>query len=141
VDERPVTRYAKTPDRVSIAYQLTGDGPLDLVLPQASTVPIDLHWEEPSFVRFARRLGGFSRTVWCEGRGRGASGGDFRDRFVEEIVDADLTVVLDAVGCERVVLVGTGYGGATVIRYAATHPERVTALAPLRDRGRGRWRR
>jgi class 3 adenylate cyclase len=128
VDERPVTRYAKSPDGVSIAYQVTGDGPLDLVFPAAMTLPVDLFWEEPSFVRAARRLGGFSRTVWCEGRGMGASGGDFLDRFVEGIVDADLTVVLDAVGCERVVLVGTSFGGPIVIRYAATHPERVTAL-------------
>jgi class 3 adenylate cyclase len=113
---------------VSIAYQVTGDGPLDLVFLPASTFPIDLLWDEPSFVRVARRLRGFSRTVWCEARGMGASGGDFHDRFVEEIVDADLTAVLDAVGCERVVLVGTSYGGPIVIRYTATHPERVTAL-------------
>jgi len=128
VDERPVTRYAKAPDGVRIAYQVTGDGPLDLVFPAALTIPIDLHWEEPSFVRVARRLGGFSRTVWCDGRGMGASGGDFQDRFVEEMLDADLTAVLDAVGCERVVLVGADQAGPTVIRYAGTHPERVTAL-------------
>jgi class 3 adenylate cyclase len=128
VDERPVTRYARTPDGASIAYQVTGDGPLDLVFLQASTFPIDLLWDEPSFARVARRLRGVSRTVWCEARGMGASGGNFQDRFVEEIVDADLTAVLDAVGSERVVLVGTSYGGPIVIRYAATHPERVTAL-------------
>jgi len=113
---------------VSIAYQVTSDGPLDLVFPPAYSIPIDLLWDEPSFVRFAKRLGGFSRTVWCEPRGIGASGGDFQDRYVEEIVDADLTAVLDAVGCERVVLVGADQSGPTVIRYAATHPERVTAL-------------
>ncbi len=128
VDERPVTRYARAPDGVSIAYQVTGDGPLDLVIPPGLTMPVDLFWEEPSFVRVAKRFGGFSRTVWCDDRGMGASGGNFQDRFVEEIVDADLTAVLDAVGCERVVLVGSDQGGPTVIRYAATHPERVRAL-------------
>jgi class 3 adenylate cyclase len=128
VDERPVTRYVKTPDGVSIAYQVSGDGPLDLVFPGSLTIPIDLCWEEPSFVRFAKRLGGFSRTVWCEARGVGASGGDFQEGFVEEIVDADLTAVLDAIGCERVVLVGADQSGPTGIRYAASHPERVTAL-------------
>ena len=128
MDERPVTRYAKAPDGVSIAYQVTGDGPLDLVFPSASIFPVDLLWEEPSFVRFARRLGGFSRTVWCDARGMGASGGNVQDRFVEEIGGADLTAVLDAVGCERGVLIGWDQAGATVIRYAATHPERVTAL-------------
>jgi class 3 adenylate cyclase len=128
VDERPVTRYAKAPDGVSIAYQVTGAGPLELVLPPTNASPIDLLWDAPSFVRFVRRLGGFSRTAWCEARGIGASGGTFHDRFVDEIVDADLTAVLDAVGCERVVLVGPSEGGPVAIRYAATHPERVTAL-------------
>lgn len=128
VDERPVTRYAEAPDGVRIAYQVAGDGPLDLVYLGALTVPVDLFWEEPSFDRFARRLQGFSRTVWCETRGMGASGGNFQDRFVDEVFDADLTAVLDAVGCERVALIGASYGGATAIRYAATHPERVSSL-------------
>jgi class 3 adenylate cyclase/pimeloyl-ACP methyl ester carboxylesterase len=128
VDESPVTRYATAPDGVSIAYQITGDGPLDLVFLQASTFPIDLLWDEPSFVRVARRLRGFSRTVWCEARGMGASGGNFEDRFVDEIVNGDLTAVLDAVGRGQVVLVATSYGGPVVIRYAASHPERVAAL-------------
>jgi len=123
-----VTRYARAPDAVSIAYQVAGDGPLDLVFPSVMTIPIDLLWDEPGFVRLARRLGGFSRTVWCEIRGIGASGGDVLDAFVDEVDDADLTAVLDAAGCERVVLVAASYGGATAIRYAATHPERVSAL-------------
>ena len=76
MDERPVTRYAKAPDGVSIAYQVTGDGPLDLVFPPAMNIAIDLFWDEPSLVRVARRLGGFSRTVWCDGRGVGASSGN-----------------------------------------------------------------
>ena len=128
MDERPVTRYATAPDGVSLAYQVSGDGPLDLVFPPAMTVPIDLYWDEPGFVRFARRLGGFSRTVRCDGRGIGASGGNLEDGVVDEIVDVDLTAVLDAVGCGPVVLVGWNQGGAAVIRYAAIHPERVTAL-------------
>jgi class 3 adenylate cyclase len=128
VDERPVTRYAKASDGVSIAYQVTGDGPLDLVFLPASTFPIDLLWDEPSFVRVAKRLRRFGRTVWCEARGMGASGGNFLDRFVEETVDADLTAVLDNAGCERVVLIATSYGGPIVIRYAEAHPERVSAL-------------
>jgi class 3 adenylate cyclase len=128
VDERPVTRYAEAPDGVSVAYQVTGDGSLALVFPPAATFPVDLLWEEPGFVRVARRLGDFSRTVWCDARGQGASGGDYEDRLVDEVRDSDLTVVLDAAGCERVVLVGTGAAGPDVIRYCAMHPERVTAL-------------
>jgi pimeloyl-ACP methyl ester carboxylesterase len=128
VDERPVTRFAEAPDGVSIAYQAIGDGQLDLVFPPALTLAIDLLWEEPSFVRFAKRLGGFARTVWCDYRGVGSSGGDVADSLAEEIVDADLTAVLDAAGCERVVLVGSDQAGAIAIRYATAHPERVAAL-------------
>ena len=92
VDESPVTRYATAPDGVSIAYQVTGDGPLDLVFVRASTFPIDLLWDEPTFLRVARRLGGFSRTVWFEALGMGASGGNFEDRFDDEITDGSHTL-------------------------------------------------
>ncbi len=128
VDERPATRYAKTPDGASIAYQVTGEGPLEVVFPPAFAFAMDLLWEEPSFVRFAKRLRGFSRTVWYDGRGLGASGGVLLDT-VEQTVDADLTSVIDAAGCNRVVLVGDTFAGPIVIRYAVTHPERVSAVA------------
>ena len=128
VDERPTTRYAEAPGGVSIAYQVTGDGPIDLVFPPGIGVPIDLLWDEPGFIHFAKRLRQFSRTIWRESMGVGASGGNVLDAFVEGVRDAELTVLLDATGCERVVLVGVAGGGATAIRYAATYPERVTAL-------------
>jgi len=128
VDDRPVTRYAKAFDGVRIAYQVTGDGPVDLVFLPAVIIPIDLLWDEPAFVRFARRLGGFSRTIFSEPRGIGASGGHPPDGFAEEIADADVTALLDAAGSERVVLVGANHGGPTAIRYAAAHRERVSAL-------------
>ncbi|MGO9872271.1 MAG: alpha/beta fold hydrolase [Acidimicrobiia bacterium] len=127
MDERPVTRYATAPDGVSIAFQVFGEGPVDVVF--ASTlVPIDLLWDEPGFVGFARRLGAFSRTVWCDARGQGASTGSFLDCYVEEIADTDLTAVLHTAGCEQVVLVGFSNAGATAIRYAVSHQERIRAL-------------
>ena len=129
--DRPVTSYAKAPDGVSLAYQVIGDGPLNLVFLSAIAVPTDLMWDEPSFVRFAERLGRFSRAAFCDTRGIGPSGGSYRDSTVEEIADADLTAVLDAVGCERAVLVGTFHAGPTVIRHAVRHPERVTALVVI----------
>jgi class 3 adenylate cyclase len=128
VDEQPVTRYAKAPDGVSLAYQVTGDGPLDLVFIPGLAYPIDLLREDPAFAHFAKRLRGFSRTMWYEGRGVGASGGNFLDLYVEGIVDADLMAVLDAVGGGPVVLVASGLGGPFAISYAAIHLERVTAL-------------
>ncbi len=126
MDERPVTRFAKAPDGVNIAYQVTGDGPVDLLLPPGMDLAVDLFWDEPSFVRFAKRLGGFSRVLLVDTRGAGASGGDPRDSF--ETFDSDLTSVLDASGCERAVLVGTAMGGPSAIHYAARHPDRVKAL-------------
>ena len=129
MDDRPLTRFAKAPDGVSLAYQVVGEGSVDLVFPRTiTTVPIDLFWDEPGFVRFAKRVGRFSRLVLCDARGVGASGGDLRDSSVEEIIDTDVTTVLDAVGRESVVLLGTDQGGVTAIRYAAAHPERVRAL-------------
>ncbi len=128
MDERPITRYAKAPDGVSLAYQVTGDGPVDIVFATGLGVPIDLLWDEPGFVRFAKRLRGFSRTIWRESGGVGASSGNVLDGFVEGVRDSELTLLLDAAGCERAVLVGIAGGGATAIRFAASHPERVRAL-------------
>jgi len=69
----PETRYTRSADGINLAYQLTGDGPLDLVFQNGTGIPVDLLSEEPGFVRLRRRLDTFSRTVWFEGRGMGAS--------------------------------------------------------------------
>src|SRR5262245_32034369 len=87
VDERPVPRYAKTADGVSLAYYVVGEGPFDLLWLSERAFPLDMLWEEPGFVRLVRRLSRFSRTVWFDRRGRGASGGDPRDGEVDDIVD------------------------------------------------------
>lgn len=83
MEERPVTRYLKAPDGVSLAYQVTGDGPVNLVFFAGLALPIDLLWDDPGFAHFARRLRSFTRTVWPEGRGIGASGGDFAASSVD----------------------------------------------------------
>ncbi len=70
----PVT-YARLEDGVSLGYQVTGDGDLDLVVLPLGATPLDVMWDEASFVRFASRLGHLSRTVCYEFRGSGASGG------------------------------------------------------------------
>jgi pimeloyl-ACP methyl ester carboxylesterase len=124
VDQWPVTRYVTASDGVSIAYKATGDGPLELLFVPGLGIPIDLLWDEPNFVRFAKRLGSFSRTVWYEPRGSGASGGE----YVDSLSDMDKTTVLDSAGCGRVVVVGSGNTGPAAIRYAVAYPERVRAL-------------
>jgi pimeloyl-ACP methyl ester carboxylesterase len=98
------------------------------VFPPGLAIPIDLLWEDPGFVRFARRLGRFSRIVWRELRGIGASGGHVEDQDDGDVLCGDLTAVIGATGCERVVLVGFGFGGPNLIRYAARQPERIAAL-------------
>jgi class 3 adenylate cyclase/pimeloyl-ACP methyl ester carboxylesterase len=125
VEPWPVTRYVTASDGVSIAYKATGDGPMELLFLPGFGVPIDLLWEEPNFVRFAKRLASFTRTVWYEPRGSGASGGDYLDN---SLVDTDKTTVLDAAGCGRVVIVGSGNTGPAAIRYAVAYPDRVRAL-------------
>jgi len=132
MEDRPVTSYVTAPDGVSLAYQVIGGGSLDLVFFAGLALPIDLLWEDPGFAHFARRLSRFSRTVCLEGRGIGASGGDFAASAVDENDYGQnvygLTSVLDALGCGRVALVAHGSAGPVAIRYVAAHPERVATL-------------
>jgi class 3 adenylate cyclase len=90
--------------------------------------PMDLYAEEPGVVHLRKRMTGFSRTLWYDERGRGASEGDPRDAIAEEVFAADLTAVLDAAGFERPVLVADGEGGGLAIQFAVNHPARVSAL-------------
>jgi class 3 adenylate cyclase/pimeloyl-ACP methyl ester carboxylesterase len=133
VDDRPVTRYAKTPDGVNIAYQSFGEGPLDLLVLQSATSPMDLLWEEPGLVRVRRRLTSFSRNIWMDNGGWGASQRDaLPERFLDESVYAEtIAAVVEATGCERFALLGGSFIGAAAIRYAADHPEQVSALVLL----------
>jgi pimeloyl-ACP methyl ester carboxylesterase len=129
VNERPETKYASAPDGVSIAYQVTGQGSLDLLFFQAPAIPLDLLWDDPGFVHFARRLRGFSQTVWVEARGGGSSGGLIPGFDSDEAMHyGDITAVLDKEACEQVVLVASGDGGPLAISYATIHPKRVKAL-------------
>jgi class 3 adenylate cyclase len=124
----PETQYTRSADGTNLAYQVSGDGPLDLVFLNHPH-PIDLLGDDPGFIRLRKRLGSFSRTVWFDARGAGASEGDPRDSLAGEIFDADLTAVLDAVGFDRLSMVGGGELGGRAIHFCATHPERVRALA------------
>ena len=124
----PETRYARSADGTNLAYQVTGDGPLDLVFVHGSGIPIDLLSEEPGFIRLRKRLGTFSHTVWFDLGGHGASEGDPRGSLAGEVFDADLIAVLEAVGFKRPALVGEGASGGTVIHFSVTHAERVSAL-------------
>jgi pimeloyl-ACP methyl ester carboxylesterase len=110
---------------------VSGDGPLELVFFNGVAIPIDLLSEDAGFVRVRRRLGTFSRTLWFDRRGMGASEGDPRDYLAGEVSDADVTALLDAVGFERPAMVADGSRGTLAIHFAVTHPQRVSALVLL----------
>jgi class 3 adenylate cyclase/pimeloyl-ACP methyl ester carboxylesterase len=129
VSDAPETCYTRLADGTNLAYQVSGDGPLDLVFRAGvAGIPLDLLGDDPGFIRARRRLGTFSRTLWFDPRGIGASEGDPGDLPSFGVFDVDLTAVLDAVGFQRPAIVaGEGFG-AGAIHFSVTHPERVSAL-------------
>src|SRR5262245_34513358 len=97
------TVYAKTGGGW-VACQVVGVGPPDVLVVKQLDLPVDLMWEEPRFVRFLNGLSSFSRHIWFDHRGTGASDPiePVEGRLIESIVD-DMIAVLDEVGCERAV--------------------------------------
>jgi pimeloyl-ACP methyl ester carboxylesterase len=135
----PETRYAETPDGVYIAYQVTGEGPVDLVW-QFHTLlgDVDLAWEEPLLRVLLPRTALDMRLILHDRRGTGLSSRNVPTPDLETRV-ADLRVVLDAVGSERPVLSGAGEGGAPNVLFAASHPERVHAITWWAPAARMAW--
>ena len=122
----PPTRYARSGD-ASIAYQVVGDGPLDLVLVLGFATHLELQWESPALARFFERISSFSRMIVFDKRGTGLSDPVAEVPTLEERID-DVRAVMDAAGSERAALLGISEGGPMSVLFAATHPERVTAL-------------
>jgi class 3 adenylate cyclase len=121
------TRYAQSTDGTSIAYQVHGDGPLDLVFVSGFVSHVELVWEEPAIARFLRRLASFSRLVFFDKRGQGLSDRLGRPPTLEETMD-DLKAVMDAAGCGTAAVFGISEGGPMSALFAATHPDRVSSL-------------
>jgi pimeloyl-ACP methyl ester carboxylesterase len=121
------TRYAESSDGTSIAYQVHGDGPLDLVFVPGFVSHAELFWEEPAIARFLRRLTSFSRLVFFDKRGQGLSDRLGRPPTLEEAMD-DLKAVMDAAGCATAAVFGVSEGGPMSTLFAATYPDRVSSL-------------
>ena len=123
---RPQTRYARSGD-VHIAYQVFGDGDLDLVLVPGYITHVELVWEHPPAARFLEALASFARVIVFDRRGSGLSDPVSHPPTLEQRMD-DVRAVLDAAGSSRAALVGMSEGTPLSILFAATHPERVSAL-------------
>jgi pimeloyl-ACP methyl ester carboxylesterase len=124
----PKTEYARSGD-VHIAYQVVGQGPLDLVYVPGWVSHVEQAWEEPTLARFLRRLGSFSRLIVFDKRGTGLSDRVPDDKLptLEQRMD-DLRAVMDAAGSERAAVFGVSEGGNLCALFAATYPERTTSL-------------
>ena len=122
----PETHYARS-GHVRIAYQVVGNGPLDLVVVPGYISNLDHIWDEPGLAHFLSRLSAFSRLILFDKRGTGLSDrlGDLPT--LEERMD-DVRTVMDAVGSKQAALFGISEGGAMSILFAATYPERTRAL-------------
>ena len=122
----PETRYAKSGE-TNIAYQVFGDGPLDLVVTPGFVSHLDLNWTLPSFTQFAEQLASFARVIIFDKRGTGLSdptpGAVRFDTRME-----DIATVMDAAGVERAALFGMSEGGPLSVLFATTYPKRVEAL-------------
>ena len=123
----PDIRYAVTDDGVHIAYQVVGDGPVDVVFVHAFVSHIEMFWELPSFERFIRAMSKHARVILFDKRGVGLSDRLSTIPTLEARMD-DLRAVLDATGSERPLLFGDGDGGALATLFAASVPERTLGL-------------
>jgi DNA-binding winged helix-turn-helix (wHTH) protein/pimeloyl-ACP methyl ester carboxylesterase/class 3 adenylate cyclase len=135
----PETKYARSGD-VNIAYQVIGDGPLDLVFVMGWISHLEYFWRDPSFARFLRRLASFSRLILFDKRGTGLS-----DRVqlhelptLEQRMD-DVRAVMEAVGSDRAALCGVSEGGPMSALFAATYPERTVALVMIGTYAKRIW--
>ncbi len=133
----PKTQYVKSGD-VHIAYQVSGQGPIDLVFVPGFVSHLEYMWEEPRAARFLERLASFSRVIRFDKRGSGLSDRVTGVPTLEERMD-DVRAVMDAVGSERAALFGTSEGGPMCILFAATYPERTSALVMYGSYARRSW--
>ncbi len=136
---RPHTEYVKSPDGY-VAFQVFGDGPLNIVVVTNWMTNLDVMWDEPSLARYLNRLASFARVVCFDKRGTGVSDpvplADLPT--IDQWMD-DARVVLDAAGIEQAAMLGDTEGGLMALMFAATHPERTSALVLINSFAR--WTR
>lgn len=134
---KPETKYARSGD-VNIAYQVVGEGPRDLVFVPGWVSNIELLWEQPDAASFLQRLASFSRLILFDKRGTGLSDRVTDMPNLETRMD-DVRAVMDAARSTRAALLGYSEGGPMSCLFAATYPERTTALIMLESFARRTW--
>ena len=120
------TRYAKNGD-INVAYQVFGEGNVDLVMVPGFISHIENYWDEPNFARWLRKVGSFARVILFDKQGTGLSDRSSKVPGMDERMD-DVRAVMDAVGVEQAALFGISEGGSLATLFAASHPDRSQAL-------------
>ena len=123
---RQPVRYALSGD-VQVAYQVTGDGPVDLVMAPGAFSHLDMDWERPTAIRLIESIVSFCRLIRFDKRGTGMSDRPTEAATLEERAD-DIRAVMDAAGSEHAALMGLSDGGTMACMFAALHPDRLRAL-------------
>lgn len=134
---RPNTRYAHS-GNLAIAFQVVGDGPLDIVYVPGWVSNLDYAWTLPRMAHVFERLGAFGRLIMFDKRGTGLSDRNVGYPTLGERME-DLNAVMAAVGSERAALMGTSEGGNLCMLFAATYPERTAALVLYGSFAKGLW--
>ena len=137
--DTPATHYVQS-EGVNIAYQVIGEGPRDLLHLPGWVSHVELAWELPDLARGFERMAGFSRLILVDKRGTGMSDAVPTDRLptLEQRMD-DVRAVLDAVGSERAAIFGASEGGSMSMLFAATYPERTSALCTFGSTAKRVW--
>jgi class 3 adenylate cyclase len=137
--QMPDTRYAQSAG-VNIAYQVVGDGPVDVVYVPGWVSHVELAWELPELAAGFERLASFSRLILFDKRGTGMSDPVPADQLptLEQRMD-DVRVVMDAVHCEKAAIFGASEGGNMSMVFAATYPERTIALCTFGSTAKRIW--
>jgi len=133
----PETQYAQSGD-LSIAYQVVGDGPVDILFVPGFVSNVELMWERPAFQTMLSRLAGIGRLTLFDKRGTGCSDRSLGTGSSEDRMD-DLRAVADAAGIESAVVIGISEGGPLAVLFAASFPERVRSLVLWGTFARALW--
>ena len=135
----PDVHYAKTPEGIHIAYQVIGEGPVDVVWPGHGYSNIEFLWRVPSMRDFIRKMGSIGRVIFLDTRGMGLSDRTSGPQPTFESQMGDVLSVMDAVGSGRAALFAADQTGPLAMVFAATYPERTAALVVFASYARGSW--